>query len=100
MNSNEKYLIARLSKVFGINKDKTFLTNWAEQLKNNETLKCATDQIFCPIYIQDLVQILDFAIKKNLTNLYNIASPEGLYRTIICCDVGGTEEQCIDSSPS
>ena len=32
----------------------------------------AEDQIFSPLYVNDLVKIIDLSLKKNLTGLYNI----------------------------
>ena len=77
LNSGKPFLIARISKIFGlIPGDKTFLTSLVEQFKNNETVKCATDQIFSFTYVDDFVKALDLAIEKKLNGCYNIASPE------------------------
>lgn len=76
-NSRKDFLIARLSKVFGLEKGgRTFLTSIVDQLKNNEEIRCATDQIFSPTYVGDVVEVVDLAIEKHLTGLYNVASPE------------------------
>lgn len=79
--SRKEFLILRLGKVFSlIPEDRTILTSTFQQLKNNEIIKCATDQIFSPLYIQDLAKIIDIAIEKNLEGLYNTASPESFSR--------------------
>ena len=77
LKSEKEFLILRLGKVFSLNPGEgTILTSTFQQLKDNETVKCATDQIFSPIYVQDLVDIIDISITKNLKGLYNVASPE------------------------
>jgi len=81
LNSNEPYLIARLSKIFGLGfNDNTLLTNWVKQLQNDEVIRCATNQILSPTYIKDLTNILDLVIEKKLYGLYNITSPESFSR--------------------
>jgi len=77
LNSKKEYIITRLSKVFGTEpKDGSFLTSLISQLKEDKTLNCAADQIFCPIYINDLVNLFYLACERNLRGLYNFASPE------------------------
>jgi len=81
LKNNESSIIARLSKVFGLNpKDRTMLTSWVEQLQNDEVIRCAEDQIISPTYVGDIVQTLDLAMQKDLYGCYNIASPEALSR--------------------
>jgi dTDP-4-dehydrorhamnose reductase len=49
-------------------------------LKENKTLSCAYDQIFCPVFINDLTGILHEALEKDLRGLYNTCSPESFSR--------------------
>lgn len=77
LSCRESSLILRLSKVFGMKPgDNTILTSTLEQLVQNKTIKCATDQIFSPTCIEDVANSLELAIAKKLTGLYNLASPE------------------------
>jgi dTDP-4-dehydrorhamnose reductase len=81
LNTRKPFLIARLSKIFGlILSDKTILTSWAEQFKNDETVRCATDQRLSFTYAGDLMEVLDLAMEKKLCGLYNMASPESFSR--------------------
>lgn len=81
LESKEKFLIGRISKIFGLtSEDGTILTSWVKSLKNNETIHCATNQIISPTYVADLVMAFDTAIKKKLNGLYNIAAPESFSR--------------------
>lgn len=63
LDTDKPFLISRLGKIFGTNFESgAFLTTIAKQLKDNETLHCAEDQIFSPTYVQDLVRILDLSL--------------------------------------
>lgn len=75
LNSEKKYLILRLSRVFGGEyHDGTLLTSLVKDLKEDKILKCADDQKFSLTYIGDLVKIIDKMFDKNLYGLYNVAS--------------------------
>jgi len=81
VESGEPFLIARLSKVFGLTpKDGTILTTWVEQLQNGEIIHCAEDQILSPTYVEDIVHALDLSLQNSLRGCYNIASPEKFSR--------------------
>ena len=81
LKSNEEFLIARISKIFGLKpNDNTLLTSWIKQLNDNETIHCASNQIFSPTYVVDLVMAFDTAIQKKLKGIYNIASQESFSR--------------------
>jgi dTDP-4-dehydrorhamnose reductase len=74
-------LIFRLAKVYSDKKnDKTLITNYIDQIKKKKILKSAKDQYFSPIYINDVVNIIDKAAQKNLTGLYNLAGNQRLNR--------------------
>lgn len=81
LSTKEKFLIARLSKIFGLALgDKTILTSWLEDLQKGQVIRCANDQIFCSTYIVDLANALDVSLQRGLRGLYNIASPESFSR--------------------
>lgn len=74
-------LVFRLAKVYGDKKnDKTLITNYIKQIKTNKIITVAEDQYFTPIYVNDVVNIIDKAAQKNLTGLYNLAGNERLSR--------------------
>ncbi|MDO8517077.1 MAG: sugar nucleotide-binding protein [Nanoarchaeota archaeon] len=76
-NNSEDYIIFRLSKIIGTEKnDKTLLTSWLNQLINNKEIPCATDQTFSPVYVGDLINSLDIVLKMNLRGIYHIAPQE------------------------
>jgi dTDP-4-dehydrorhamnose reductase len=74
-------LIFRLAKVYGDKKnDKTLITNYIEQIKKKKILRVAKDQYFSPVYVNDVVKVIDKAAQRNLTGLFNIAGNERLSR--------------------
>jgi dTDP-4-dehydrorhamnose reductase len=79
--SNEKFLILRISKIFGLEiNDGTLLTTFLKQLKNNESINCAYDQIFNPTYISDLIGAINISLDKKISGLYNVTSNESFSR--------------------
>lgn len=81
LSSNENYVIARVSKVFGIDyNDNTILTNWTKNLIQDQTIKCTTDQYFSLVNIRDLENCMDKICSMNLRGLYHISAPESFTR--------------------
>jgi dTDP-4-dehydrorhamnose reductase len=76
-NLTDNFLVLRLSKVYGLKKgDKTILDEGANLLNQNKQVSAASDQYFCPTYINDLVQAIINIQEKDLTGYMNICSPE------------------------
>ena len=73
----DRYCILRLAKVYGdVPGDKTLFTNWIDVLSNDvETIKCAYDQRFSPIYVEDVVSGFISAVEKGLEGIYHLAGP-------------------------
>lgn len=87
---NKEYLIVRISKNFGLEyKDNTMLTTWFNQLLNDETLRCAKDQIFSFTYVVDTVRAISTALDIKLNGLYNIASPKAYSRLELATKLKG-----------
>lgn len=73
----DDYLIIRLSKTYSVfTKDQTFLHSLAQRLLNREPLKAASDLIFNPIHIHDVIKALDLLIDSNSCGIYNLTSNE------------------------
>jgi dTDP-4-dehydrorhamnose reductase len=72
-----KFTIFRVDKVYGCTpKDKTLFTNWVDALMGGQTsMKCATDQRFSPVWVQDVVTSICTAIEKDLYGLYHLSGP-------------------------
>ena len=80
-NSDQEFLAFRISKVIGVTPgDGTLITSSIESFLKDEEVKCAYDQKFSPIYIKDLVEVLDISLDKNLRGTYNLGSPESFSR--------------------
>lgn len=60
---------------FNINSNRLSISEWViSELTQNNKINGFTDCYFSSIYTFDLAKLLDLAIKKNLTGIYNIAS--------------------------
>jgi dTDP-4-dehydrorhamnose reductase len=74
-------LILRLPKVYGIKKSKKdFIWDLINKIKKNKSLFVADDQFFCPIFIKDVVNLIDICAKKKLTGIYNISGNDKISR--------------------
>lgn len=74
----KNYIIFRLAKVYGdkIN-DKSLVTSFLSQIKKNKKkFIAANDQFFNPLYVFDLIKIINIAIDKNLMGLYHVGGPK------------------------
>ena len=77
----KKALIVRLSKIYGTKKsDGTFIDVMAKKLITGKTLDVASDQIFNPTFINDVVRVVFDLARSNVTGLVNLCNPESLSR--------------------
>jgi dTDP-4-dehydrorhamnose reductase len=74
-------LILRLAKVYGSEmNDNTLLTSSIKQLINKRELKVAKDQYFNPVYVEDVIKVINLLCVKNFTGLFNISGSQRLSR--------------------
>ncbi|MBF0155014.1 MAG: sugar nucleotide-binding protein [Magnetococcales bacterium] len=73
---NNEGLVVRLAKVYGIRPGEgTLLSNWLEALTSGTEIRCADDQCFCPVFIDDVVNGLLALAEHDLTGLYHLCGP-------------------------
>lgn len=70
-------LIVRLSKVMTANPDdKTLLSDWYRAIRNRTTIRCASDQFFCPTYIEDVSNGLRLLLEHGASGVYHLCQPQ------------------------
>ncbi len=81
--SCERYAILRLSKSYAETPgDGTMLCAWADEIMGGvRRIRCATDQIFSPILVSDIVAAILAVIEGECRGLYHLCAP-GAYRRI------------------
>ncbi|MEI6033587.1 MAG: SDR family oxidoreductase [Verrucomicrobiae bacterium] len=80
----DNYLILRLSKIYGTQKgDGTLLDEIASALTAGKEVRAATDQIFSPTHVDDLVRAIVSIQELGLRGTINVCAPESISR----CDV-------------
>jgi dTDP-4-dehydrorhamnose reductase len=109
----EKYLILRLTKVFGVEKyDKSIFTSWLDKFMQKEKIAAASDVFISPVYVMDVIRITELLMKNNHFGSYNLGGPEisrisdfairlagffdydsGLIREVSINDLGFTEKR-------
>jgi dTDP-4-dehydrorhamnose reductase len=56
------------------------LDGWAEEITSGNELRCAVDQVFSPVAVEDVADaVLDLA-EKGMTGLFNVAGSELISR--------------------
>ncbi|MCB1085250.1 MAG: sugar nucleotide-binding protein [Chlamydiia bacterium] len=77
----DDYLLLRLSKIFSLEKgDGTLLDEMTTTLKKGNIFRAATDQIFCPLLIDDLIEVLYRLIQSGARGLFNVAGQSSISR--------------------
>ena len=73
----KNYLILRLAKVYGHKlKDNSLITSFLLQVKKNvRVFNLANDQFFNPLYVNDLIKIIDYGICSSNKGIYHIGGP-------------------------
>lgn len=79
-NFTDKSIVIRLSKVFDEKQNNNFFTEIIHNLFKRNYMKLAYDQIFKPINIEELIDLIFLLQEKNFKGLINIAGKEILSR--------------------
>ena len=82
-STSSKYTILRIAKTYSISKDDdTLLSKWFRMIFKDKdtTINCFNDQIFSPLYINDIPLIINNIIKNKIYGILNIGGPEILSR--------------------
>lgn len=75
------YLLLRLSKIYTTTPhDQTLLDEIFFHLQRKERYLAATDQIFCPMHLDDLLVVLERLLQTHKTGIYNVAGKEAVSR--------------------
>ncbi len=76
-----KYIILRLTKVYGIEKsDKTLFTSWLDSLIEYKSINSAVDDFISPVFIMDVVEALEGLVSGNHYGIFNLGGHEILSR--------------------
>jgi len=74
-------LVVRCSRVIGADIGvRNVLGPWVEEIRASATMRCATDQVFSPIAVDDVAGILAELAGAQATGLYHLGGPKPLSR--------------------
>jgi dTDP-4-dehydrorhamnose reductase len=77
-NNAAAYTILRMAKIYGDRLDDgTFFSGWLKALLRGDMIRCATDQRFSPVHVEDIVDVILAVMGKRLHGLYHVAGPIG-----------------------
>lgn len=77
------FIIIRLAKAFSSeqgDKGGDIFTNWVNAIKQHRTIRCAHDQIFSPIFIEDVVESIIRLIKNDANGIFNVSGEKPFSR--------------------
>lgn len=82
--SDKPFIILRVGKVFGVRiKDNTLITEMLETLAAKKKMRLAVDQLFTPVYIEELADFIQSAISGNYRGIFHLASTKPTTRHAI-----------------
>ena len=77
----KNFMILRLGKIYGVEKnDGTLLDEIYRHLILSSPIYYATDQMFCPTFIDDLVDVIHLLQKAGMNGTFNVCNPQGFSR--------------------
>ena len=78
----KNYSILRIAKTYSDNlNDNTIITKFLRDYVNKKQIfPAASDQIFNPLYVKDLVKIIFFFQKKKINGIFNVGGPKSYSR--------------------
>lgn len=84
----DDYLIIRPGKVLGIElKDNSLFDEILNNFKLKNQYRAAFDQIFCPVYILDLIKAIISLQNQNLKGIYNVCMDNTISRFELACKI-------------
>jgi dTDP-4-dehydrorhamnose reductase len=79
--SHADFAILRLAKVYGEELgDGTLATGFIDTIRRERVIRCATDQYFSPVHVNDVVTAILAVAARSLCGIYHVAGPERLSR--------------------
>jgi dTDP-4-dehydrorhamnose reductase len=80
-NSDRPWLIARLSKVVGLEQDApSVIGQWTAEMKIGKPIRSAEDQVFAPAWAKDVARALLAIVDAGQTGVWHVAGPEPVNR--------------------
>ena len=79
--SGSDYAVLRLGHVYDTDpEDRRILSEWMRQINQGEVIRCARDQVFSPIHVEDVVSASIAAASLDLSGIFHVAGPERISR--------------------
>ncbi len=90
----DHFVILRLSRMYGdAPGDGTLFMDWLQSLESENSIECAEDQLFSPIFIEDVVNACQASVERNLSGTYHVGGPNGMSRLeMLRCLAGAVDK--------
>ncbi|MCG2719077.1 MAG: sugar nucleotide-binding protein [Nanoarchaeota archaeon] len=77
----KRYIILRLTKVYGVERgDKTLFTSGLDSLLEHKLISSAVDNFISPLFVIDVIHVLDSLVSGKHYGIFNLGGPETLSR--------------------
>lgn len=87
-DSGGRHIVARISHVYGTPWEaEHYLSAMVRELGAGRTIRCATDQVFNPTYLEDTAVGIAALVQSDASGVYNVAADESLSRYALACKI-------------
>ena len=70
-----------MGKVYGSDEgDGTIFTNWLKQIRTEKNITVAADQVFSPVFVDDVISAVLVLLEKKAWGLYHLGNDRGFSR--------------------
>jgi dTDP-4-dehydrorhamnose reductase len=78
IDQGKEYSILRLAKIYGSTPgDGTLFTKWLDEIQNSsQSIKCAADQTFSPVHIDEVVSGIMKVIEHDSQGIFHLSGPQ------------------------
>lgn len=84
-NFPKKCIVLRLSKVFGNPLSRCFIQEMFSTLQSNTPYYAAQDQVFTPIYVEDIFKVITYIQNNGLYGVFNLCGAKAISRYELAC---------------
>lgn len=72
-----EFFIIRMTKVYGTDPtDKSLFSSWYQSWKNDQKISAICDSFIAPIYIKDVIKIIELLIVNKQFGIFHLSGPE------------------------
>lgn len=80
-STGDDFIVLRLAKVYGAKRgDRTLFTRWMEDIEQGRPIRCASDQVFSPIHVEDVADGVLLSIRHGCKGIFHLCGSQAFSR--------------------